>query len=80
MIKKCTENGALFSCFQNFGKIDKSTECNEVCNYNDLNQLGLDDFYNFHRQLNQSNFLIKVWDATFGLFHTKHVGILDYSK
>ena len=60
MFSNCTENGYLFSCFQNFGRIKNSDHCKKVCNSNNLSQFGLNDFFNFHDRLNQSNFLIKV--------------------
>ena len=62
MFQNCTENGYLFSCFQNFGEIKTSTDCEGICNSKHLYQFGLNDFYNFHERLNQSNFLIKAQD------------------
>ena len=64
MFNNCTENGYLFSCFQNFGSLNNSIECKTKCNANYLTQIGLNDFYNFAEQLNESNFLIRHENMT----------------
>ena len=60
MLKNCTENGFSFSCFQNIGKSQSSIQCEKSCNAKKLKQFGLDDFYNFAEQLNESNYLMNV--------------------
>ena len=68
MFENCTENGFLFSCFHNFGRIKNSdSDCKRVCDSNNLSQFGLNDFFNYHKRLNQSNFLIKVGGTLFKL-------------
>ena len=64
MFNNCTENGYLFSCFQNFGSLNNSIECKAKCNANYLTQIGLNDFYNFAERLNESNFLIRHENKT----------------
>ena len=61
----CTENGYLISCFQNFGKVKNSNECRRRCDANNLYQLGVNDFYNFHERLHQTNFFVKAKDVSF---------------
>ena len=58
MLKNCTENGYLISCFQKIGILESSTQCEKSCKAKKLNQFGLDDFYNFAERLNDSNYLI----------------------
>ena len=58
MFNNCTENGYLFSCFQNFESLKNSVECKKKCEANYLTQFGLNDFYHFAERLNESNFLI----------------------
>ena len=60
MLKNCTENGFSFSCFQNIGKSQSSIQCEKSCNAKKLKQFGLDDFYNFAEQLNESNYLMNL--------------------
>ena len=62
MFENCTENGQLFSCFENFGLIKNSNQCGSTCESKNLNQLGINDFYNFHDRLQQSNFFLKERD------------------
>ena len=64
MFNNCTENGYLFSCFQNFGPLNNSFECKKKCNANYFTQIGLNDFYNFAERLNESNFLIRHGNKT----------------
>ena len=64
MLNNCTENGYLFSCFQNFGLLGDSVECKKKCNANYLTEFGLNDFYNFAERLNESNFLIRHENMT----------------
>ena len=67
MFENCTENGYLFSCLHNFGRIKNSDDCERVCDSNNLSQFGLNDFFNYHKRLIQSNFLIKVGGTLFKL-------------
>ena len=69
MFENCTENGYLFSCFKNFGRIKNSDDCKKVCDLNNLSQFGLNDFFNFHDRLNQSNFLIKARGTQYDRFN-----------
>ena len=62
MFENCTENGYLFLCFENFGLIKNSNQCGSICESKNLNQLGINDFYNFHDRLQQSNFFLKERD------------------
>ena len=58
MLNNCTENGYLFSCFQNIGELQNSAECEKACHAKNLYQFGLNDFYNFFERLNETNYLI----------------------
>ena len=60
MLNNCTENGFSFSCFQKIGKTESSVQCEKSCNAKKLKQFGLDDFYNFAEQLNESNYLMNL--------------------
>ena len=75
MFENCTENGYLFSCFENFGLIKNSNQCGSICESKNLNQLGINDFYNFHDRLQQSNFFLKARDAISYvlLYRTKYI-------
>ena len=60
MLKNCTENGYLFSCFQKIGLSESSIQCEKSCKAKKLNQFGLNDFYNFAERLNDSNYLMNI--------------------